>query len=207
MQQPLDFDADIVFLMDASSFVTQDNLIDEKYFVKSLAKFLNVSPGASRAALVLYGTFHNTEIRFNDSRSLRDFSDRVDLAQAVGGLRRMDVALKEATNVLAEKRRGVPHVVVLVTTGEQSSSIDGIPLDDALEPLENLGAHTFVVAIGHDPDTSTNVLPVPSFNALPSRAYDMARQIKITSGIEISCVNNKQSCFYFNFVRFEKWTA
>lgn len=192
MQQPLDFDADIVFLMDASSFVTQRNLVDEKDFVKSLAKFLNVSPGTSRAALVLYGTFSITEMRFNDSRSLRDFSDGVDLAQAVGGLRRMDIALKEATNLLADKRRGMPHVVVLVTTGEQSSSVDGIPLDDALKPLENLGVHTFVVAIGHDPDTSTNILRVPSFKALPSRAYDMAKQIKIISGIEISCVNTMQ---------------
>lgn len=192
MQQPLDFDADIVFLMDASSFVTQRNLVDEKDFVKSLAKFLNVSPGTSRAALVLYGTFSITEMRFNDSRSLRDFSDGVDLAQAVGGLRRMDIALKEATNLLADKRRGMPHVVVLVTTGEQSSSVDGIPLDDALKPLENLGVHTFVVAIGHDPDTSTNILRVPSFKVLPSRAYDMAKQIKIISGIEISCVNTMQ---------------
>lgn len=192
MQQPLDFDADIVFLMDASSFVTQRNLVDEKDFVKSLAKFLNVSPGTSRAALVLYGTFSITEMRFNDSRSLRDFSDGVDLAQAVGGLRRMDIALKEATNLLADKRRGMPHVVVLVTTGEQSSSVDGILLDDALKPLENLGVHTFVVAIGHDPDTSTNILRVPSFKALPSRAYDMAKQIKIISGIEISCVNTMQ---------------
>ena len=188
MQQPLDFDADIVFLMDTSSFVTQGNLIYEKDFVKSLAKFLNVSPGSSRAALVLYGTFSITEMRFNDSRSLRDFSDGVDLAQAVGGLRRTDIALKEATNVLAEKRRGVPHVVVLITTGQQSSSVDGIPLDDALKPLENLGALAFVVAIGHNPDTSTNVLPVPSFNALPSRAYDIAKQIKITSGICLAVI-------------------
>lgn len=188
MQQPLDFDADIVFLMDTSSFVTQGNLIYEKDFVKSLAKFLNVSPGSSRAALVLYGTFSITEMRFNDSRSLRDFSDGVDLAQAVGGLRRTDIALKEATNVLAEKRRGVPLVVVLITTGQQSSSVDGIPLDDALKPLENLGALAFVVAIGHNPDTSTNVLPVPSFNALPSRAYDIAKQIKITSGICLAVI-------------------
>lgn len=199
MQQPLDFDADIVFLMDASSFVTQANLIDEKDFVKSLAKFLNVSPGTSRAALVVYGTSSITEMLFNDSRSLRDFSEGVDLVRAVGGLRRMDVALKEATNLLADKRRGVPHVVVLVTTGEQSSGVDGVPLDDALEPLENLGVHTFVVAIGHDPDTSTNILRVPSFKALPSQAYDMARQIKIISGIEISCVCNMHYCFYFDF--------
>lgn len=182
-QQPLDIDADIVFLIDASSFVTQDNLIKEKDFVKSLTKFLNVAPEASRAALVLFGTLPNTEIKFNDYRTLRDFNDRVDQARALGGFRRMDRALDEAANVLADRRRGVPHIVVLVTTGNQSRSEDGIPLDDALEPLEKLGAHTFVVAIGHDPDTSKHVLSVPSFDDLRSRVYGMAKQIRNTSGM------------------------
>lgn len=182
-QQPLDVDADLVFLIDASSFVTRDNLIKEKDFVKSLAKFLNVSPEASRAALVLFGTLPNTEVKFNDYSALRDFNDRVDQARALGGFRRMDRALDEATNVLADRRRGVPHVVVLVTTGKQSRSEDSISLDEALEPLEKLGVHTFVVAIGHDPDTSTHVLSLPSIDDLPSRVYNMAKQIKSTSGM------------------------
>ena len=172
-----------MFLIDASSFVTRDNLIKEKNFVKSLAKFLNVAPEASRASLVLFGTLPNTELRFNDSRTLGDFSDGVDKARALGGFRRIDRALDEAANVLVDKRRGVPHIVVLVTTGKQSRSDDGIPLDGALEPLEKLGAHTFVVAIGHDPDTSTNVLSVPSIDGLSSGVYNMAKRIKNTSGM------------------------
>lgn len=103
----------------------------------------------------------------------------------------MDRALGEATNILAAGRRGVPHIVVLVTTGKQARSDDGIPLDDAIEPLENLGAHTFVVAIEHDPDTSADVLPVPSFNDLPSRAYDIARRIKSGSGMTILMASSK----------------
>ena len=170
-------------MVDASSFVSRDNLIKEKDFVKSLAKFLNVAPEASRAALILFGTLPNTEIKFSDYLTLRDFTDRVDQARALGGFRRMDRALDEAANVLNAKRRGVPHIVVLVTTGKQSRSEDAIPLDDALEPLEKLGTHTVVVAIGHDPDTLTHVLPVPSFDDLPSRVYDMAKQIKNASGM------------------------
>ena len=205
-ERPPDFDADIVILMDASRFVTRENFIKEKDFVKSLAKFLNVAPGNSRAALVVFGTSPYTEIRFNDYRTLRDFNGRVDQARAVGGSRRMDYALQEATKVLrAGKRRGVPHVVVLVTTGKQSRSEDSIPLDDALGPLEKLGAHTFVVAIGHDPDTSTDVLRVPSINDLPSRVYGMAKQIKSSSGMKLYfCSNNYALNFVLGFYLIRK---
>ena len=95
------------------------------------------------------------------------------------GTRRMDRALGEATNILAEGRRGVPHIVVLVAAGKQTG---GLPLDDALEPLHKQGVHTFVVAIGHDPETSADIQKVPSFNDLPLRAYQIARHIKSESG-------------------------
>lgn len=181
-----------MFLLDASSFVTQDNLIKEKDFVKSIAKILNVAPGSSRAALVLFGTSPVTKIKLNGYRTLSDFNRLVDQAQTVGGSRRMDRALEEASKVLADRRRGVPQVVVLVTTGKQSSSGNGVPFEDAVKPLEKLGAHTFVVAIGHVPDTSTNVLPVLSFNDLQSRVYYMARQIKTISGMAFLffCLDN-----------------
>ena len=95
------------------------------------------------------------------------------------GTRRIDRALGEATNILAEGRRGVPHIVVLVAAGKQTG---GLPLDDALEPLHKQGVHTFVVAIGHDPETSADIQKVPSFNDLPLRAYQIARHIKSESG-------------------------
>lgn len=99
----------------------------------------------------------------------------------------MDLAVREAGNILAEGRRGVPHIVVLITAGKQTSSDDSKPLHDAIKSLEKLGARAFVVAIGHDPDNSSAVvLPVRSFDDLPSRVHDMARRIKDESGMEIN---------------------
>lgn len=83
--QPLDVDADIVFLVETSSFVTQNNFVKEKQFVKSLAKFMNVSSESSRASVVLYGSSPNTEIRFGDYRTLNEFNARVDRARLSGG--------------------------------------------------------------------------------------------------------------------------
>lgn len=178
----LDVDADIVFLLDTSSFVTRENFVKEKDFVKCMAKVLNVAPEFSRAAVILFGTIPETKVKFDGYRTLNDFNGLVDKAQPFGGSRRIDRSLEEASKVLVDRRRGVPYVVVLVTSGRQSQSGNSISFQDAVNPLDKIGAHTFVVAIGHDPETSKNVLPVPSFNDLQSSVYKMARQIKTASG-------------------------
>ena len=81
----------------------------------------------------------------------------------------------------------MPYIVILVTSGRDSSSLDNVSVEVAMESLENLGAHNFVVAIAHDPEnTSADVLPVASFDDLPLRVYDIARYIKKASGTEIT---------------------
>lgn len=92
--------------------------------------------------------------------------------------------MEEASEILEDGRRGVPYIVVLVTSGWQSSSDESIiPVEDAMERLQKLGAQTFVVAIAHDPgNTSAEILPVASFDELSFRVYDIARNIKVASG-------------------------
>ena len=47
-----DIDADIIFIIDSSSDVTPENYVREKSLVKDMARYLNVSTGGSRAALI-----------------------------------------------------------------------------------------------------------------------------------------------------------
>ena len=49
-----DIDADIIFIIDSSSDVTPENYVREKSLVKDMARYLNVSAGGSRAALITY---------------------------------------------------------------------------------------------------------------------------------------------------------
>lgn len=74
-----------MFLLDSSSFVTENNFVKEKEFVKALAKFLNVDPESSRASVVLFGSFPNTEIKFGDYRTLNDFNRLLDQTRLFGG--------------------------------------------------------------------------------------------------------------------------
>ena len=92
--------------------------------------------------------------------------------------------MEKASEILEDGRRGVPYIVVLVTSGWQSRSDESIiPVEDAMERLQKLGAQTFVVAIAHEPvNTSAEILPVASFDELPSRVYGIARNIKVASG-------------------------
>lgn len=150
--QPTDFTADIVFMMDASSSVSQNDYRTEKDFVKALAKLLNVAPGKSRASLVTYSNNPSVIFRLNGYRNSLDFEQQVDRAPLLGGSRRMDKALETAGTILNEARRSAPKIAVLLTTGRQTAERDTKLLDEAVKPLESIGAKTYVIAIGKKPD-------------------------------------------------------
>lgn len=150
--QPTDFTADIVFMMDASSSVSQNNYRTEKDFVKALAKLLNVAPGKSRASLITYSNNPSVIFRLNGYRNSLDFEQQVDRAPLLGGSRRMDKALETAGTILNEARRSAPKIAVLLTTGRQTAERDTKLLDEAVKPLESVGAKTYVIAIGKKPD-------------------------------------------------------
>ena len=98
----MDVDADIVFLVDSSSFVTQRNFLKEKQFVKSLAKFLNVSSEASRASVVLFGSRPTTAIRFGDYRTLDNFNILLDRGRLYGG-KALELSIRELLSLAIDE--------------------------------------------------------------------------------------------------------
>ena len=150
--KPANITADIVFLMDSSTSVGRDGFNREKGFVKSLAKYFNVSPGKSRAAVVAYSNFARTILKFTDYQSETDFNDKLDTEPWFGGIRRIDRALEAASTLLNQARSNVPKVVVLVTAGQQTTSAGARPMGEAAQPLKNMGAKTVVVTVGIEAD-------------------------------------------------------
>ena len=157
--KPANITADIVFLMDSSTSVGLDGFNKEKDFVKSLAKYFNVSPEKSRAAVVAYSNFARTILKFTDYQSETDFNGKLDTERWFGGIRRIDRALEAASTLLSQARPNVPKVVVLVTAGQQTPSAGAKPLGEAARPLKNMGANTVVVTVGIEADFK-NFLPV-----------------------------------------------
>lgn len=157
--KPANITADIVFLMDSSTSVGREGFGKEKSFVKSLAKYFNVSPGKSRAAVVAYSNFARTVLKFTDYQSETDFNDKLDKEPWFGGNRRIDRALEAADTLLSQARSKIPKIVVLVTAGRQTTSAGATPLGIAAQPLKDIGAKTIVITVGSEAD-HRNLLPV-----------------------------------------------
>lgn len=157
--KPANITADVVFLMDSSTSVGRDGFDKEKDFVKSLAKYFNVSPGKSRAAVVAYSNFARTILKFTDYQSETDFNNKLDTEPWFGGSRRIDRALEAASTLLSQARPNVPKLVVLVTAGQQTTSASAKPLGEAARPLKDMGAKTVVITVGRKADYKT-LLPV-----------------------------------------------
>ena len=58
------YKADVVFLMDSSSAVKPQDYSVQKEFVKTVAAFLNVKRGMSRAAVFSYGWISHQAVTF-----------------------------------------------------------------------------------------------------------------------------------------------
>ena len=186
IEKTTDFIGDVVFLVDSSLNVSQDNFQKETDFVKAMARLLNVRPSKSRAAVISYGRNSTLVTRFTSYSSTDEFEASVDSAPYEGGLRRIDQAVRNAGRVLGEARRSLPKVVILLTSGPETQDPDTEDLFDAAVALRGFDAKSFVVAIGSSPDvnellplvrTPEDVFQVPSFDDLGRRTMPIARRV------------------------------
>lgn len=182
-------DADILFIMDSSYEVNQEEYKSEKDFIKSLIRSLNVSLDTSRAALISYGDLGSLNSRFIGLKSLSDFDKLVDNATYVGGERRIDRALEKSTQILNEARAGSSKFVIFLTGGRQASS--GKPLDEVVGPLRENGVKTYVITIGKKSDAQElrplvaspeDLVSLLSFKELNSQISKIARHISEKAG-------------------------
>lgn len=111
--------ADVLFLVDSSSGVSQYDYEKEKELIKALTKALN-SPGAnSRTAFITYGNRPRVVYELDNDMSTDTVRRAIDSAQAMGGGRRTDRALDEGARVMKNSKRSVPKIVLLITAGRQ----------------------------------------------------------------------------------------
>ena len=111
--------ADIVFIIDCSSTVPYRDYGIEKSFVRALTQYLNIQPGQSRAALVVYGSRAWTVIRLGGSQTFLRFDTVLTRAPYLGGDRRYDKALGIAKGIFENARENVPKVMLLFMAGKQ----------------------------------------------------------------------------------------
>ena len=171
----------MVFLIDASQGVGAKIYEKEKELVKSLANHFNLFPTGPRGSAVNYAENPRTVARFVDT----DFHGKVDGATLLGSPRRIDRALEHAAQILANSTRKRRKIVILLTAGRQATGAK--PFNEAVKPLRDLGAQTFVVAVGSKPDirelysvvqNPRDIFNVPREDELLHQSQSISRKIR-----------------------------
>lgn len=188
IKQP-EFEADVIFVIDSSYDIKQDDYKAEKEFIKSLVRDLKLLTNSSRAAFITYGDRSSIASRFVGLKDLAAFDVSINNASYIGGTRRIDRALQAVARLLEETRRDTPKLIVLLTAGKQTSGVGS--LGAAADSVMQFGAKTFVVAIGDRPDVQKlktlvrspdDVVTVVSFKDLKSQSTRIANHIGETAG-------------------------
>ncbi|XP_074658082.1 uncharacterized protein LOC141911033 [Tubulanus polymorphus] len=170
--------ADIVFVLDASSSVKNENFEKMLDFVRKVVSDMPIGPEKVRVALVRYSDKKKVDVVFY----LNDYSTAADLVSAIGavrytgGLTYTAKALKIVRKKVleTESRQDAKHLVVIITDGKAS---DKKHLPKAIKKLHKTGATVIAVGVGSEIDDSSlesmasppkaqNKIQVSDFNQL-----------------------------------------
>ena len=177
----------MVFAVHSSRSLTPSNYRKEKELVKRVAATLNIAPGRSRIALILYSNFATAAVRLDEEKTLASFDNLVDGLPHERGVTRIDRALKLARSIFESNgvtRRGVPKIFILLTDGKQTVAQDALTLADAARPLHETDVKIFVVGMGNKVDVEElqtvaldkeDVLLAPSFENLVSLSGSLSK--------------------------------
>ena len=180
--------ADIVFIMDSSDRVGNENYQKQKDFVKVIAGSFGIQPGGSRAGVILYSDQATSNIRLNDYLYEEDFAREVDRLPYMKGETRIGKALELAATQLMVPidgiRPGLVKIIMLLTAGGQLNRNDTILLDAAMQMLKHMAAKVIVIGVGEEVDKSEmrslvahrkNVLLEKSFDSLLLKTRQIAK--------------------------------
>lgn len=179
----------MVFAVHSSRGLTPSNYRKEKELVKRVAATLNIAPGRSRIALILYSNFATAAVRLDEEKTLASFDNLVDGLPHERGVTRIDRALKLARSIFDSNgvtRRGVPKIFILLTDGKQTMAQDVLTLDEAARPLHERNVKIFVVGMGNNVDVEElkavaldkeDLFLAPSFDNLVSLSGSLSKKM------------------------------
>ncbi|XP_068690493.1 collagen alpha-3(VI) chain-like [Montipora foliosa] len=181
---PRSFQADILFIMDSSADVSREDYEKEKDFVVTLAKYLRLSPGGTRAGLLTYGYTPTLVANYDSYDRLEMFKNATYKAPYIGGSRRIDETFYSASQLIPSARKLLPKIIIFLAAGKQEIGYS-FDLEASKRKLQNHGAKMYLVAIGDGP-SSDELYPVvkekyvhrvPSFDYLQRNALAIAQEV------------------------------
>lgn len=156
---------DLVFLLDGSSDVTEDDFRRSLRFVELMAKSFNVSSGDTNVALVIYADDPQTIFDLNETLSIPDINLAISVVSFPNEANRnVGRGLTHISDsVIATKGRAdVPKIVVVVQNLKSLDGIDVISLQIRSDVAK-------VISIGHGDEIAIGQLKEMAFK--PSGLY------------------------------------
>lgn len=144
----------MLFILDGSSSLTQQEFKLSKIFIKSVIDSLDIGETSTRVSLIEYSDTAILKFPLNKYYEQGDVKDAVDNVQASRGQGTVtDQALQLAVDQVFTRKGGdrpaVPNAVILVTDGKSTGNV---PLSSAVQPLKKTGTDIYVVSMGPGTD-------------------------------------------------------
>ena len=161
---PKDYKAEVIYVVDSSSFVGLDNYQIEKDFVKYLARVLNHNPSHTQSSVIIFDSFFESPIRMGSYRELGSFSEAVNNLRYLGGSSsRLDFALAFAVRGFSTNRPDVPKIIIVITNKDPPNKGT---IDSLAGFIRQEGKAMYVIAVGNEAD-------FPNLQRLVVRPGDM----------------------------------
>lgn len=120
------YKAEVIYVLDSSSFVGPENYQLEKDFTKVLALALNHSPTRTKSAVITFDSFFEKAISMEAFRDMNRFSEAVENLRYRGGGSQLVFALPSAATGFSSD--DLPKVIIVVTNKD-------LPRSDSAETL------------------------------------------------------------------------
>lgn len=190
----------VLFVIDSSAEVTPSSFELEKEFIKSLISQLNIYPAdsGSRVGIMVYSNGPKMVLDFQNQENKSSLDTIIDNLPYLRGARRIDRALKAATDALRDIDADHPKFVVLVAAGRQANEPGSQTFSAAVKPLHRTGTKIHVMAVGDKVDPSyfqgddknkSNVLSVPSFLDLAQGVERLSTDLLVDYGRLLLCAS------------------
>ena len=141
---------DMVFVLDASTSVTEMNFLVMKDFIKDFLFEANIDGGNVRVGIIIYSTEDHLQFHLNAHQSKLDMFIAIDAIPYRYGSTNTADALKtmrtEMFTAANGDRPGVPNIAIVVTDGV--SNINSRRTIPEAEEARAQGIHIYAIGIG-----------------------------------------------------------
>lgn len=141
-----DYKAEVIYVLDSSSFVGPENYRKEKDFVKALARVLNHNPNYTQSSVITFDSFYDSPIPMGTYREIDRFSEAVDNLRYTGSpSSQLHFALAFAVRGFSRDKPDVPKIIIVITNQDPQNRAS---IDSLAGILRREGTNVTVLGVG-----------------------------------------------------------